>query len=127
MDSHEEIKSGDEERQRKRRQILKEMIDESFPGSASIPPREPWRVRVEVTIEDAGVSRRDKCAVIFEPMDPPMMDTNIDYRRIFERAIELAKTTIENPPLPERIYQGKVIIMNRGPRFEQREDLGNYR
>jgi hypothetical protein len=124
MSSYEEIRRGDAERQRERRQVLKEMIDDSFQeADITVPPTATWKVRVEIAVA-AGALRRDKCAVVFEAEEPPMMDTNIDYRRLFQDAVDIAKGVMQYPPFPERIYQGKIIITNSGPRFERREDVG---
>ena len=111
VDSYEDIRRADMQRQNERRQIFLDLISKEFSSAdIFIPPDEPWRIRVEIDSPQT-------VAIVFQPNDPLLMDVGNSFERIFKDAIQRGRQILDNRP-QKSVFQGKLHLNNKGVIFE---------
>jgi hypothetical protein len=59
-------------------------------------------------------------SVRFSPEENCMTDIDNGFENIFKQGILIAKDILKNPPLPDKILQGSILLQNNGAIFEKR-------
>jgi hypothetical protein len=54
------------------------------------------------------------------PEDEFMEDENDAFETILREGIRLAKDILDRPPMPDRKYQGDVVLSHQGVRFSKK-------
>ena len=97
-----------------RRKMLLEIAKRTFPEAEvegiSIPQidkPEGWEIAIRV-------KKPNYRSIIIRPRKPLMTDTKIDFFQIILAGIQEAKKHLGNPPLPEKDFQGTIILSHKG-------------
>jgi len=97
-----------------RRKMLLEFARRTIPEAEvegmSIPQidkPEGWEIAIRV-------KKPNYRSIIIRPRKPLMTDTKIDFFQIILGGIQEAKKHLGNPPLPEKDFQGTIILSHKG-------------
>ena len=97
-----------------RRKMLLEFAKRTFPEAEvegiSIPQTdkpEGWEIAIRL-------KKPNYRSIIIRPRKPLMTDTNIDALSIILAGIQEARKHLGYPPLPEKDFQGTIILSHKG-------------
>ena len=97
-----------------RRKMLLEFAKRTFPEAEvegiSIPQidkPEGWEIAIRL-------KKPNYRSIIIRPRKPLMTDTKVDFFQIILAGIQEAKKYLGNPPLPEKDFQGTIILGHKG-------------
>lgn len=102
------MNNEDNKRYNERFQAMLETI------SKELPDCEVSATTFRGEIEVSRPSTRRSPYVKFVPADEFMEDEDVAFETILREGIRLAKEILDSPPIPERKYQGDIVLSHQG-------------
>ena len=110
--------ASDQKTYKDRLEKLKNLITKEFPSNKFEVKSEPV---ISISLDRQTKERERNPKIEFSPDYEFMTDSDSNVEEIFQQGIHLAKRILNDPPMKDRIMQGKIQLTHNGAIFSKRK------